>query len=317
MPGSTPGSGTDRNVTTPAHAAAATEERGRGTRLGASLGSYGLAWRRFKRHRLAIGAGTLLAALVLIIAIAPLFIPEERANQAEPEFILRSPSAQFPFGTDDVGRDILARSLYGGRISLTIGATAAFLAIGLGLVIGALAGYYGGVRDAALMRLADAMLSMPSLLLLIVLGRLFGSSVPVLIAVIGGLSWMTVARIVRGTVLSLREQDFVVAARAMGADSRTVLVRHVVPNTLAPVIVAATLGVGNAILLEAGASFLGLGIRPPTASWGSMLYRAQNVLDLAPWVAIFPGLLILVTVLCINFLGDGLRDALDPHTRVE
>jgi peptide/nickel transport system permease protein len=317
MPGSTPGSAIDRNVTTPAHAAAATETGGGGIPLGASLGSYGLAWRRFKGHRLAIVAGAILAALVLIIAIAPLFIPEEKANQAEPEFILRSPSTQFPFGTDDVGRDILARSLYGGRISLTIGATAAFLGIGLGLAVGALAGYYGGVRDAALMRLADAMLSMPSLLLLIVLGRIFGSSVPVLIAVIGGLSWMTVARIVRGNVLSLREQDFVVAARAMGADSRMVLVRHVVPNTLAPVIVAATLGVGNAILLEAGASFLGLGIRPPTASWGSMLYRAQNVLDFAPWVAIFPGLLILVTVLCINFLGDGLRDALDPRIRVE
>ena len=301
----------------PVDGAVAVEERGLGMGVRASRGSYGLAWRRFKRHRLAIVAGAVLAALVLIIAIAPLFIPEERANQAEPELILRSPSAQFPFGTDDVGRDILARSLYGGRISLTIGATAAFLGIGLGLVIGALAGYYGGVRDAALMRLADAMLSMPSLLLLIVLGRIFGSSVPVLIAVIGGLSWMTVARIVRGNVLSLREQDFVVAARAMGADSRVVLVRHVVPNTLAPVIVAATLGVGNAILLEAGASFLGLGVRPPTASWGSMLYRAQNVLDFAPWVAIFPGLLILITVLCINFLGDGLRDALDPRIRME
>ena len=301
----------------PVDGAVAAEERGLGMGVRASLGSYGLAWRRFKRHRLAIVAGAVLAVLVLIIAIAPLFIPEERANQAEPEFILRSPSAQFPFGTDDVGRDILARSLYGGRISLTIGATAAFLGIGLGLVIGALAGYYGGVRDVALMRLADAMLSMPSLLLLIVLGRIFGSSVPVLIAVIGGLSWMTVARIVRGNVLSLREQDFVVAARAMGADSRMVLVRHVVPNTLAPVIVAATLGVGNAILLEAGASFLGLGVRPPTASWGSMLYRAQNVLDFAPWVAIFPGLLILITVLCINFLGDGLRDALDPRIRME
>ena len=297
--------------------AAATEERDFGIRVGASPGSYGPAWRRFKRHRLAIVAGGVLAVLVLIVAIAPLFIPEERANQAEPEFILRSPSAQFPFGTDDVGRDILARSLYGGRISLTIGATAAFLGIGLGLMLGALAGYYGGLSDAALMRLADAMLSMPSLLLLIVLGRIFGSSVPVLIAVIGGLSWMTVARSVRGNVLSLREQDFVVAARAIGADSRMVLLRHVVPKTLAPVIVAATLGVGNAILLEAGASFLGLGIRPPTASWGSMLYRAQNVLDLAPWVAIFPGLLILITVLCINFLGDGLRDALDPRIRIE
>lgn len=301
----------------PAHAATVTGEGGLAIPRKTSLGPYGVAWRRFKRHRLAIASGAVLGVLVLVIAVAPLFIPEQRANQAEPEFILRSPSAQFLFGTDDVGRDILARSLYGGRISLTIGAIAALLGIGLGLLIGALAGYYGGLRDAALMRLADAMLSMPSLLLLIVLGRIVGSSVSVLIAVIGGLSWMTVARIVRGNVLWLREQDYVLAARAMGADNRIILVRHVVPGTLAPVIVAATLGVGNAILLEAGASFLGLGVQPPTASWGSMLYRAQNVLDFAPWVAIFPGLLILVTVLSINFLGDGLRDALDPRIRIE
>jgi peptide/nickel transport system permease protein len=230
---------------------------------------------------------------------------------------MRSPSAEFPFGTDDVGRDILARALYGGRISLAIGALAAALGIGIGLVVGALAGYYGRFADVILMRLTDAVLAMPSLLLLIVLGRIFGSSVPVLALVIGGLSWMTVARIVRANVLSLREQEFVTAARALGAGDGAIILRHVVPNTLAPVIVAATLGVGHAILLEAGASFLGLGVQPPTASWGSMLYRAQNVLSFAPWVAIFPGLCILITVLCINFLGDGLRDALDPRIRLD
>jgi peptide/nickel transport system permease protein len=283
----------------------------------ASLGPYRLAWRRFKRHRVAMVTAAVLAVLVAVIAVGPIFVPEARANQAEPGLIMRPPSAEFPFGTDDVGRDILARALYGGRISLTIGALAAVLGIGIGLVVGALAGYYGRFIDVVLMRFTDAVLAMPSLLLLIVLGRIFGSSVVVLALVIGGLSWMTVARIVRANVLSLREQEFVTAARALGAGDGTIILRHVVPNTLAPVIVAATLGVGHAILLEAGASFLGLGVQPPTASWGSMLYRAQNVLSFAPWVAIFPGLCILVTVLCINFLGDGLRDALDPRIRLD
>jgi peptide/nickel transport system permease protein len=173
------------------------------------------------------------------------------------------------------------------------------------------------MMDMILMRFTDAMLSMPSLLLLIVLGRIFGSSIWVLTLVIAALSWMTIARIVRGNVLSLREQEYITAARAVGVQDRMLIWRHIVPNTLAPVIVAATLGVGNAILLEAGASFLGLGVQPPTASWGSMLYRAQNVLTFAPWVAVFPGLLILVTVLCINFLGDGLRDALDPRMQLK
>jgi peptide/nickel transport system permease protein len=280
-------------------------------------GPYALAWRRYRRHRPATIAGAILALLVAAILIGPLFIPESRANQAEPTQIMRPPSAEFPFGTDDVGRDILARALYGGRISLLIGVLAASVGIGVGLAVGALAGFYGRAVDIVLMRLTDAVLSIPSLLLLIVLGRLFGASVLILALVIGGLSWMTVARIVRANVLSLREQDFVTAARAVGASDAGLIVRHVVPNTLAPVIVAATLGVGHAILLEAGASFLGLGVQPPTASWGSMLYRAQNVLNIAPWVAIFPGLCILLTVLCINFLGDGLRDALDPRIRLE
>ena len=260
-----------------------------------------------------MGAALALGVLVMIVAASPLFITPDQANLAEPSQILRPPSAQHWFGTDDVGRDILARALYGGRVSLLIGGLAAALSVVLGTLVGILAGYYRGWVDVLLMRLTDAMLSMPSLLLLIVLGRIFGASILVLTLVIAGLSWMTVARIVRGNVLSLRAQDFILAAHAVGVPSRRLLLRHLLPNTLAPVIVAATLGVGNAILLEAGASFLGLGVQPPTASWGSMLYRAQNVLTFAPWVAIFPGLLILLTVLCINFLGDGLRDALDPR----
>jgi peptide/nickel transport system permease protein len=280
-------------------------------------GPYQVAWRRYRRHKPASVAAILLGLLLVAVLVGPLFIPEDRANQAEPQQIMRSPSAQFPFGTDDVGRDIMARALYGGRISLAIGVLAAAVGIGLGLTVGAVSGYYGRALDVVLMRLTDAVLSIPSLLLLIVLGRIFGASVLILALVIGGLSWMTVARIVRANVLSLREQDYVMAARAMGATDRGIILRHVIPNTLAPVIVAATLGVGHAILLEAGASFLGLGVQPPTASWGSMLYRAQNVLNIAPWVAIFPGLCILITVLCINFLGDGLRDALDPRIRLE
>ena len=272
-----------------------------------------IVWRRFTHHRMAIVAGGILMLIVIAILISPFFVDGVQVNLAEPRNILLSPSLDHLFGTDDVGRDIFARAIYGGRISLVIATISAFLSICLGLSVGVIAGYYGRWVDILLMRFTDAMLSMPSLLLLIVLARIFGASVPVLTVVIAGLSWMTVARIVRGNVLSLREQDFVLAARAIGVGNQRLLLRHIVPNTLAPVIVAATLGVGNAILLEAGASFLGLGVQPPTASWGSMLYRAQNVLTFAPWVAVFPGLLILVTVLCINFLGDGLRDALDPR----
>ena len=279
-------------------------------------GPYHAAWRRFRRHRLALGGAAVLALLVLTVLLAPLVVSESRANRAEPTRLLQPPSLTEPFGTDDVGRDLLARALYGGRISFLIGVCAAILSIAIGLMVGALAGFYRGWLDTVLMRLTDATLCIPSLLLLIVLGRLAGASVLTLTLVIGGLSWMTVARIVRANILSLRERDFVLAARSVGAGDLALITRHIVPNTLAPVIVAATLNVGHAILLEASASFLGLGVQPPTASWGSMLYRAQNVLAIAPWVAIFPGLLILVTVLCVNYLGDGLRDALDPHTRV-
>jgi peptide/nickel transport system permease protein len=274
-----------------------------------------LAWRRFRRHRLALIGATVLGLVVGVCVIAPLLVPESAANRVDPTLFRAPPSPAHPFGSDDVGRDILWRTIYGGRISLAIGALSIALAMSIGVVFGSVAGYYGRWTDSLIMRLTDAMLSMPSLLLLIVLTRILGASVSTIILVIGLLNWMQVTRIVRANVLSLKEQDFVLAARALGVTDRAIIFRHVLPNTLAPVVVAATLGVGYAIILEASASFLGLGVQPPTASWGSMLYRAQGLMIQAPWVAIFPGLMILVTVMAVNFLGDGLRDALDPRAR--
>jgi peptide/nickel transport system permease protein len=261
-----------------------------------------------------LGAG-LLGSIVGICVVAPMIVPESAANRVDPSLFRAPPSWAHPFGSDDVGRDVLWRLVYGGRISLAIGALSIGLAMTIGVVLGSLSGYYGGGVDSLIMRLTDAMLSMPSLLLLIVLTRILGPSVPTIILVIGLLSWMQVTRIVRANFLSLKEQDFVLAARTLGGLDRSIIFRHILPNTLAPVVVAATLGVGYAIILEASASFLGLGVQPPTASWGSMLYRAQGLMIQAPWVAIFPGLMILVTVMAINFLGDGLRDALDPRAR--
>ena len=247
-----------------------------------------LAWRRFRRHRLALIGATVLGLVVGVCVIAPLLVPESAANRVDPTLFRAPPSPAHPFGSDDVGRDILWRTIYGGRISLAIGALSIALAMSIGVVLGSVAGYYGRWTDSLIMRLTDAMLSMPSLLLLIVLTRILGASVSTIILVIGLLNWMQVTRIVRANVLSLKEQDFVLAARALGVNDRAIIFRHVLPNTLAPVVVAATLGVGYAIILEASASFLGLGVQPPTASWGSMLYRAQGLMIQAPWVAIFP-----------------------------
>jgi peptide/nickel transport system permease protein len=273
-----------------------------------------LVWRRFRRHRMALVSSGLLAIIVLLSALAPLLASEDAANQVNPLQNLDPPSWDHPFGTDDVGRDMFWRTVYGGRISLAIGLLSVLIAMTVGIAIGCLAGFYGGVVDAVLMRFTDAVLSIPSLFMLIVLTRILGPTVPAIILVIGLLNWMQVSRIVRANFLSLKGQDFVVAARAGGAEDRAIMVRHILPNTMAPVIVAATLGIGHAIILEASASFLGLGVQPPTASWGSTLNRAQEVMIMAPWVAIFPGVMILLTVLSVNFIGDGLRDALDPHT---
>jgi peptide/nickel transport system permease protein len=274
-----------------------------------------LAGRRFRRHKLALTGATVLVVIGLICGLAPLIIPESAANRVDPTMFRSPPSLTRPFGSDDVGRDILWRTVYGGRISLTIGIVSIALAMTVGVVLGSLSGYYGRWVDSSIMRLTDGMLCIPSLFLLIVLAKILGPTVPTIIVVIGLLNWMQVTRIVRANFLTLKEQDFVLAARALGVSDASIIFRHILPNTFAPVIVAATLGVGHAIILEASASFLGLGVQPPTASWGSMLFRAQGLMVQAPWVAIFPGLMILVTVMAINFVGDGLRDALDPRMR--
>ncbi len=288
------------------------------------------AARRFVRHRAAMFGLLLLCLMVLYIIIGSLVFSEADANRNDTSIRLQPPSAAHPFGTDRIGRNILARTIYGGQISLIIGILAVMVEVTAGTLIGALAGFYGGWIDAILMRFTEAMLSIPSLLLLLVmakffasqipdiqfLGRTFSGSVIVVIVVIGLTSWMSLARIVRSNVLSLKETEFVTAARALGLPNWRIITSHILPNTTASIIVALTLGVAGAILAEAYVSFLGLGVQAPTASWGNMLTEAQEfqIIKDAPWYWFFPGLLILLTVLSINFVGDGLRDALDPRS---
>jgi peptide/nickel transport system permease protein len=215
-----------------------------------------------------------------------------------------------------LGHDVLTRLLYAGRISLTVGFSAAVASAVVGTLVGGLAGFYGGRLDNILMRFTDIMFSLPDLPILIILSRYMGGSVLGIILVLSVFAWMGTARLVRGELLKLRTQDFTEAARAIGASDSRILLRHLIPNSLAPVIVAATLTVGGAILSEAALSFLGIGIQPPTPSWGNMLQNAQDFIWNTPWLAIWPGAMIFLTVLCFNFLGDGLRDALDPRLKI-
>jgi peptide/nickel transport system permease protein len=274
-----------------------------------------MAWRRFRRHRMAMFGAIMLLLLFLYAFGGGLIYTAERANYTDTSKRLSPPSLEHPFGTDTVGRDVLARTVQGGRISLTIGLTAALLEIIIGVLIGAAAGYHGGAVDNLLMRFTEAMLIIPSLFLLIVMARIVGGSVPLIIIIIGLTSWMYVARIVRAEFLSLKESDYILAARSIGTPTREIIFRHILPNSMAPIVVAATLAVATAILSEAYISFLGMGVQPPTATWGNMLDGSYNYIETAPWLWIFPGLLILLTVLSINFVGDGLRDALDPRSR--
>ncbi len=289
-----------------------------------------VAVRRYVRHRAAMAGLLILLGLLAYIIGGSFFLTEAYANYNDSSIRLQPPSAEHAFGTDRIGRDILARTIYGGQISLLIGLLAVVVEVSLGTAVGAAAGYYGGWIDSLLMRITEAMLSIPSLLLLLVMAKFFGNRIPeiallgrtfsgsvvVIIVIIGLTSWMYLARIVRATVLSLKETDFIMAARALGAPDRTIILSHILPNTLASIIVAATLGVASAILSEAYISFLGLGVQAPTASWGNMLTEAQEfqIIKDAPWYWFYPGVLILLTVLSINFVGDGLRDALDPRS---
>ena len=265
---------------------------------------------------LALAGVATVVLLYLFAALAPVLAPYDPIAQQD---IVRTgylpPSSEHLFGTDQFGRDVLTRMLYGARISLSIGLIAVAIAITLGTLIGAVAGYFGGLVDAALMRFTDMVLAFPRLVLLIMIVALFSSSVTLIILILGLTQWPGTARLVRGEVLSLREREFIQAARALGMGRRRIVLRHLIPNVLAPVIVAATLGIGNTIVLEAGLSFLGLGVQAPTPSWGNMVADGKNNLLGAWWVATFPGLAIVVSVLAFNLVGDGLRDALDPRLR--
>lgn len=280
-----------------------------------------MTWRHFRHHRLALFGSAVLLLIIAACVLAPLISPYDPvASNLNAQ--LQPPSAQHWFGTNQLGQDLFTRILYGGRISLTIGAAAVIIAIAIGTVVGAIAGYYGGLVDNLLMRVADAMLSIPRLLILILLTQLLrdkkilgftsGSITPIIV-VIGILSWMGVARLVRAQFLSLKEKEFTEAARSAGAGSLRIIVRHLLPNALSPVIVAASLAVAGAIITESGLSYLGFGVQPPTATWGNMLKDGQAQMTYAPWVAVFPGLMIFITVIAINYIGDGLRDALDPR----
>jgi peptide/nickel transport system permease protein len=275
-------------------------------------GVWTIAWERFRRHRLALAGLGVIALLVLLTLLAPVIAPYE-PNATDLSSMLEGPSRAHPMGTDELGRDLFARILYGGRVSLAVGVLAVALAITIGTTAGALAGYYGGWLDNVLMRFVDFMISLPSLFVLILLATLFGTTPATIVLVIGGLRWMGTSRLVRGSFLSLREREFVEAARCLGASPGRIILRHILPNAVGPIIVAATLGVSGAIITESSLSYLGLGIQPPMASWGNMLRNAQDQMVRAPWTAIFPGLMIFATVLSMNYVGDGLRDALDPR----
>ena len=282
------------------------------TDAGAPAGSGRKTLRRFLRHRLAmVGLGIILL-LVLASALGPLLLPYDHL-QIDVRARFAPPFTEWHFaGTDALGRDLLSRLLMAGRISMTIGFFAMLISVVVGTVIGAVAGYYGGVIGAALMRFVDAVLCFPNIFLLLALAAFIQPNVVTITLIIALTSWMEVARIVEAQVRSLRERDFAVAAQLLGASDGYIIFRELVPNIVAPIVVGATLNVARAILLEAYISFLGYGIQPPTPSWGNMLTTAQQYLGSAPWLAIVPGLAITAAVASFNFLGDGLRDALDP-----
>ena len=290
-----------------------------------------ILWLRFLEHRLAVASGCLLLVIVVLAIAAPLV---ERALGLDATSVdlfnrFARPGAGHPMGTDEAGRDVLVRLLYGGRVSLLVGLAGATGAAVIGTTIGLVAGYYGGRFDAFLMRFTDGVIALPVLPLLIVLAAIDLGKLPLparvveselislyrIIFIVAIVGWTTVARLVRGATLSVRAREFVLAAEGLGASPRRIMVLHILPNVVSPIIVAMTLSVGGVILLESVLSFLGLGIQPPIPSWGNMLTNAQELISLAPRLAVYPGLVIFVTVMAFNFLGDGLQDALDPRAR--
>jgi peptide/nickel transport system permease protein len=283
-----------------------------------------LVWRAYRRHKPAMVGTTIILIFALAAILAPYISPwdPEKTNL---DAMLQPPSAEHIMGTDELGRDLLTRILYGGRVSLSIGVMAMALAVVVGAIVGGVAGFYGGWVDNVLMRFTDMMLAFPQLFVLIILalalrdipiealrGTAFASVLSIVL-VIAVLAWMRVARLVRASFLSLKEKEFIEAARSSGVPNWRIMVRHLLPNAMSPIIVAATFRVATSIITESGLSYLGFGVQPPTPTWGNMLKNAQVQMTRAPWTAIFPGLMIFIAVIAINFIGDGLRDALDPY----
>jgi peptide/nickel transport system permease protein len=270
-------------------------------------------WRRLRRNRMAM-AGAIIVLIMFVLAVAaPLLGRDPGAIDIAQR--LQAPGWSHPLGTDDLGRDVLTRILYGARISLLVGFVAVGIATGIGIFLGALAGYYGRWIDALLMRFVDIMLCFPTFFLILAVIAFLDPSIWNIMIIIGLTGWMGVARLVRAEFLSLRERDFVLAARAVGAGDARIIFRHILPNALSPVLVSVTLGVAGAILTESALSFLGIGVQPPTPSWGNMLITGKQTLGTAWWMSVFPGVAILVTVLGYNLLGEGIRDAFDPRIR--
>jgi peptide/nickel transport system permease protein len=279
-----------------------------------------LAWKRFRRHPGAMVGAVILIFMVLTALLAPLSPYDPVKSDIKNRF--QAPSQAHPFGTDGLGRDVMTRTFYGGRVSMTVGVMVVLITSLIGISVGTVAGYYGGWIDNILMRIIDATLSLPSLLFMILLSAILreadlpfiqSNSLFTIAVVLGILSWPTVARLVRAVFLTLREMDYVKASQALGASDLRTMVVEILPNGFGPIIVQSTLGLGYAIMQEAGLSFLGFGIMPPTPSWGNMLNNAQEHLIEYPWLAIFPGLMIFFTIISVNYIGDGLRDALDPY----
>ncbi|HTX54970.1 MAG TPA: oligopeptide ABC transporter permease [Candidatus Baltobacteraceae bacterium] len=271
-------------------------------------------WRQFRRNELAMAGGAVVLALALAAIFAPGLSPYD-PGAIDMKQVLAAPSGSHPLGTDQLGRDVLSRMLYGARISMAVGFISVGIAVLIGTIIGTIAAFYGGKVDELLMRFVDLMLNFPRLFLLLTLIAFLRPSIWVIMAVIGFTGWMGLSRLVRSEILSLREREFVQSARALGAPDRRIMFRHILPNAMVPILVSATLGVAGAILAESGLSFLGLGVQPPTPSWGNILNVGRSNIEIAWWLSIFPGLAILITVLAYNLLGEGLRDALDPRLR--
>jgi peptide/nickel transport system permease protein len=278
-----------------------------------------LILRRFFKHRLAGFAIGVLVALILLASFASLSPYGPTAQ--DPAHSFQNPSAAHWFGTDELGRDIFTRLLYGGQVSLAVGLLSTLFSISLGIVMGALSGYFGGWLDTLLMRITDAFLTFPTIFVLIILGAFLReqplpwlkNSVLVVIIIIAALSWMWPARLVRSLFLVLREREFVAATRALGGSDASIIIRHILPNCIGPILVSATLQMAAAIITESGLSYLGFGVQPPTPTWGSILSTAQSHVFRAPGLAFYPGAMIFITVMAINYIGDGLRDAFDPY----